>query len=711
MPKSKTRKRGRRADEALSGYFSAVLIRYAFGKPGIHRTRPDRITRRFAGKRYRKLDTLADALGFEEWDDDLHSLDEVMSDLRHLIENFDLRKNRESSLAVAKVDHARQAMGLSTTEAELLLLALLSATCPQLQTAMSNLEAGSELAANRMISHALDIKPDSVHAALSSTALLKSGGFLEECHYASSQPRTLQDHLALEDDTQHWARQPQINSDALIHKVLTKAERTSLNASDFSYLADEFDLMKDLLRGADRNDSRGIHILIHGVPGSGKSELSRLLIQTIEGTGYDIVSAETGGRRDYLSGGERLGRYRVAQQILRNSKKSFVLFDECEDALTANDGFAAMFRNVRSAIGKGWMTKLLESSPRPTIWIANDVGWIDPALLRRFTYTLHMKRPPRHKRLSLAKARVGSHIKDPRILESIADSSSLTAADRERAARAMKLTATGNADEDVKRYLKILASRHESEFKPPSVNRLATLPYKFDWINSSVCADSIAAGFRRCNQGRAGLYGPPGTGKTAFVKALARQLEIPLIQKNASDLLGMYLGQTEQAIRSAFEEASDENGLLFFDEADSLLRSRGMARHSWEVSQVNELLAQIDNFQGCLVIASNHHENFDPAVVRRIDLKIDFGPLKGRAIQEVLEAACTALGLPDSVSAQTIQQSELEPRDIRLGDVATALRATQIAGCQPTLDDLLAAVVREQKARGATGAKRIGFIH
>lgn len=129
------------------------------------------------------------------------------------------------------------------------------------------------------------------------------------------------------------------------------------------------------------------------------------------------------------------------------------------------------------------------------------------------------------------------------------------------------------------------------------------------------------------------------------------------------------------------------------------------------MSQVNELLAQIDNFQGYLVIASNYHENFDPAVVRRIDLKIDFGPLKGRAIQEVLEAACTALGLPDSVSAQTIQQSELEPRDIRLGDVATALRATQIAGCQPTLDDLLAAVVREQKARGATGANRIGFIH
>ena len=65
------------------------------------------------------------------------------------------------------------------------------------------------------------------------------------------------------------------------------------------------------------------------------------------------------------------------------------------------------------------------------------------------------------------------------------------------------------------------------------------------------------------------LYGAPGTGKTEFVRYLARKLNRNLVIKRASDLLGMYVGQTEANIKAAFEEAEESKSILFFDEADS----------------------------------------------------------------------------------------------------------------------------------------------
>ncbi len=63
-----------------------------------------------------------------------------------------------------------------------------------------------------------------------------------------------------------------------------------------------------------------------------------------------------------------------------------------------------------------------------------------------------------------------------------------------------------------------------------------------------------------------------------------------MIEKRASDLLSMWVGGTEKAIAGAFEEAADARAMLILDEADSLLRDRGLADRSWEVSQVNEKL-------------------------------------------------------------------------------------------------------------------------
>jgi SpoVK/Ycf46/Vps4 family AAA+-type ATPase len=125
------------------------------------------------------------------------------------------------------------------------------------------------------------------------------------------------------------------------------------------------------------------------------------------------------------------------------------------------------------------------------------------------------------------------------------------------------------------------------------------------------------------------LCGPPGAGKTEFVKHLGAVLDTKVVVRMGSDLLSMWVGGTEQNIKAAFAEAETEKAILFLDEIDGLVQSRERATRSWEVTQVNELLHQMENFKGVLVGATNFMDNLDPATLRRFTFKIEFDYLDG----------------------------------------------------------------------------------
>lgn len=123
------------------------------------------------------------------------------------------------------------------------------------------------------------------------------------------------------------------------------------------------------------------------------------------------------------------------------------------------------------------------------------------------------------------------------------------------------------------------------------------------------------------------LWGESGTGKTEFAKYLGAQSGMSLIIKRASDLKDMWVGNTEKYINQAFREAEEKKSILFIDEADTFFSSRNMAVRSWEVSQTNEFLVQMENFNGILICCTNLLEIFDTAAMRRFNLKIKFNPL------------------------------------------------------------------------------------
>ena len=143
------------------------------------------------------------------------------------------------------------------------------------------------------------------------------------------------------------------------------------------------------------------------------------------------------------------------------------------------------------------------------------------------------------------------------------------------------------------------------------------------------------------------LYGPPGCGKTLIAKAVANSLakkvsEVTGNRANRSyflnikgpELLNKYVGETERQIRLVFQRAREksEEGvpvIVFFDEMDSLFRTRGTGISSdMESTIVPQLLAEIDGVEtlkNVIVIgASNREDLIDPAILRpgRLDVKI-----------------------------------------------------------------------------------------
>ncbi|TCC07681.1 proteasome ATPase [Kribbella soli] len=163
------------------------------------------------------------------------------------------------------------------------------------------------------------------------------------------------------------------------------------------------------------------------------------------------------------------------------------------------------------------------------------------------------------------------------------------------------------------------------------------------------------------------LYGPPGCGKTLIAKAVANSLAKKVAERTGTEgqksfflnikgpeLLNKYVGETERHIRLVFQRAREKASegmpvIVFFDEMDSLFRTRGSGVSSdVENTIVPQLLSEIDGVEGLenvLVIgASNREDMIDPAILRpgRLDVKIKIERPDAEAARDIFSKYLTA---------------------------------------------------------------------
>lgn len=491
----------------------------------------------------------------------------------------------------------------------------------------------------------------------------------------------------------------------LFGRCLVRSPAPQLTLEDYPHLSEDIAILRSYLLRSCRQRQGGVNVLVYGRPGTGKTEFVRAVARAAGLTLMEIPTEEPSGRP--RAGKDRFESLRFAQSLLAGSDDQILLFDEVEDVFSRGRGES---RNEGNGSGmKGWVNHLLERNPVPTFWVTNHLGDIDPAYRRRFDLVLHFDVPP----TSVRRRVIDRHLADLAVPEAwrnrLSRHDGVVPAVVERAAKVGAIVCALEPSLEPDRVLTrvmnhtlvALGSTRLADGDDDSVGT-----YRLDLLNADCDLERLREGLQRVGDGRMCLYGPPGTGKTAFGRHVAEYLGRPLLVRRASDILSPYVGEAERNIASMFEQARQDRAVLLLDEADSLLRERRGAQRSWEVTQVNEMLTQMESFRGVFIASTNLMDSLDEAAMRRFDACIRLNYLGPRQAWDMFAALATSMGLsvPDDLRSRLHALQVLTP-----GDFAAVARGARLHAAR-TADELLERLVKLCNAKNDRRQRPIGFV-
>jgi SpoVK/Ycf46/Vps4 family AAA+-type ATPase len=389
-----------------------------------------------------------------------------------------------------------------------------------------------------------------------------------------------------------------------------------------------YDDIEHILGLFQRKGDAPINILLYGSPGTGKTAFARSLMAYLKVKAWSVLSREQDGEC------ERRSALTACLSIASRHKGSFVIVDEAERLLDTRWG------TNNNTKDKAWLNFFLEHPGRRIIWITNQIEHIDKSVRRRFTYSVHFEDIGVSERKNIWKTlltenRMISRISEDKYIE-FANKYDVPVAVIEKAI--LQAKDLGGKDKFASVAERVLKAHIilDNDGLPRPNKPEASKEYSLEGITIKGSAQKILKNCQKIDgQLRTGsrlrpttgnmlFYGPPGTGKTALARYIATKLDRDCEIIHASQLLNCYVGETEKNISRAFVTAERNGSVLVFDEVDSFIYSRDISVRSWESTQVNEFLMQLEESRCLCICTTNRRENLDMAAMRRFAIKVEF---------------------------------------------------------------------------------------
>ena len=497
---------------------------------------------------------------------------------------------------------------------------------------------------------------------------------------------------------------------------IVKSEKSvkAYETNSFSVSEEQTDVAVQLLKS-----KNACNILLYGAPGAGKTEYAKALIKQagLKMTTYKNeleVSGEDDADAKALS---RLNCY-----LSLKKEDSVLVVDEAENVLQTRE--FSFFGMSLSSSQKGTVNKMLETSENKCIFIVNYTTEMDESTLRRFTYSIKFQAMPKETLRSIAAEKL-KPVNMPAILKNdildMCGKYKITGASVDNVVKAISSLDYQKGKEDkVRKDIKsVLEANSSLLYGKTKMRDAVKKSYDLSVLNTSVSAAEIiemlktAELYKKENQNeensegvRMLFYGLSGTGKTELARYISTVLGKPLLLKRCSDLLGPYVGQTERLIAEAFEEAESTDSILLFDEADSFFADRAGAKQSWERTQVNEFLTQMEEFSGICICTTNLRKIMDPAMQRRFHIITEFKALNEDGITTLLKSFFGKYKFNDGQIQELAKFNTVTPGDF--GSLKNKMRfiPQEKLNSEYVVNELLK--IQDEKRMNGGGAK-IGF--